>query len=78
MDIEAKKIILIEELLKVEDEEIILKIESLLHQERNSDQEIKPMTLDEFHEMINQSQQDIDDGRVISHEELKRNIGTWK
>ena len=39
---------------------------------------LKPMSINEFHEMIDQAKQDSDAGRVISHEELKKKVKTWK
>jgi predicted transcriptional regulator len=36
------------------------------------------MSLKEFHDMIDQAKQDKANGRVISHEELKKRVKTWK
>ena len=37
-----------------------------------------PMSINEFHDMIDQAKQDSESGRVISHEELKKKVKTWK
>ncbi len=80
MNIHARKLNLIEEFLRISDESIIEKLESFIKIEKKNqyDRELKPMSLKEFHEMIDQAKQDKADGRVISHEELKKRIKSWK
>jgi len=39
---------------------------------------VKPMSISKFHEMIDQAKQDHDAGRVISQEELKKKVKTWR
>ena len=39
---------------------------------------LEPMSMNSFHEMIDLAKQDHDAGRVISHEELKKKVKTWK
>ena len=38
----------------------------------------KPMSLNKFHDMIEHAKRDSDAGRVISHQELKEKVKTWK
>lgn len=80
MNIQARKLVLIEEFLRISDEKLITKIESLIKQEKNISREmnLKPMPLNEFHEMIDLAKQESDAGRVISHLELKKKVKTWK
>ncbi len=80
MNIQARKLILIEEFLRISDEKLITKLESFLKQEKKITHErnLKPMPLNEFHEMIDQAKRDSDEGRVISHNELKKKVKTWK
>ena len=80
MNIQARKLVLIEEFLRISDENFITKIESFIKQEKKISHELnlKPMSLNEFHEMIDQAKQDSDEGRVISHRELKKKVKTWK
>ena len=80
MNIQARKLILIEEFLRISDETLITKLESFIRQEKKISHEmnLKPMSINEFHEMIDQAKQDSDAGRVISHEELKKKVKTWK
>jgi len=80
MNIQARKLVLIEEFLRISDETLITKLELFIRQEKKISHErnLKPMSINEFHEMIDQAKQDSDEGRVISHEELKKKVKTWK
>ena len=80
MNIQARKLILIEEFLRIDDENLITKLESLILQEKKTAHEknLKPMSLNEFHDMIDLAKQDSDAGRVISHQDLKKKVKTWK
>lgn len=80
MDIQARKLILIEEFLRISDESLITKLESLIRQEKKItyEKDLKPMSLNEFHDMIDLAKQDSDTGRVISHQDLKKKVKTWK
>ena len=80
MNIESRKLILIEEFLRISDETLISKLESFIRQEKkkSNDKELNPMSLNEFHEMIDKAIQDSDAGRVITHEELKKKVNAWK
>lgn len=80
MNIQARKLVLIEEFLRINDASLISKLESFIKQEKKTshDRSLKPMSLNEFHEMIDQAKMDSDAGRVISHQELKKKVRTWK
>ena len=80
MNIQARKLLLIEEFLRISDEHLISKLESFIRQERKEslERELKPMSLNEFHEMIDLAKQDSAADRVISHQELKKKVKTWK
>ena len=80
MNIQARKLNLIEEFLRISDESIIEQLESFIMTEKKKqyERDLKPMVLKEFHEMIDQAKQDKANGRVISHEELKKRVKTWK
>lgn len=80
MNIEARKLVLIEEFLRISDENVITKLESFIKQEKKISRErnLKPMLINEFHEMIDQAILDSDAGRVISHQALKKKVKTWK
>jgi chemotaxis protein CheY-P-specific phosphatase CheC len=80
MNIQARKLELIEEFLRISDENLITKLESFIRQEKkiSLESKLKPMTINEFHEMIDQAKKDSDEGRVISHQELRNKVKTWK
>ena len=80
MNIQARKLILIEEFLRISDESLITKLESFIKQEKKvaHERNLKTMSLNEFHEMIDQAKLDSDAGRVISHQELKKKVKSWK
>ena len=80
MNIQARKLILIEEFLRISDESLITKLELFIKQEKKVSHErnLKPMTVNALYEIIDQAKLDSDEGRVISHQELKKKIATWK
>lgn len=80
MNIQARKLILIEEFLQISDESLITKLELLIRQEKKTahERDLKPLSLSEFHDMIDQAKRDSDNGRIISHQELKEKVKTWK
>ena len=72
MDIVNRKLSFVQEFLRISDEEIISKLEQLLHSERNrkTSSELTPMTFDEFNKMIDKSEVDFENGRVTEAKEL--------
>jgi chemotaxis protein CheY-P-specific phosphatase CheC len=78
MNIQARKLELIEEFLRISDENLITKLESFIKKEKkiSLESKLKPMTINEFHEMIDQAKKDSDEGRVISHQELRNKVKT--
>lgn len=79
MTVEARKLHFIEEFLKVTDENIISQMEHLLRNEKREQQEnsLKPMNINEFKHIIDKAREDVEQGRVISHENLKQEILSW-
>lgn len=80
MDIQARKIHFVQEFLRVADDELVTKLESLLRIERKKklDAELHPMTLKEFNEIIEKSEDDFNNGRVIEARNLANQIDIWK
>jgi hypothetical protein len=80
MDIQARKLHLIQEVLRVADEELITKLEKLLRIERKKrlDKELAPMTLKEFNEIVDNSEDDFKNGKVIEAHNLLNQIDSWK
>jgi hypothetical protein len=80
MNIQARKISIIQEFLRINSEELINKIDKFLHDEKKKiyEKELKPMSLEKFNEMIDKAEDDIENGRVIEAKNLKKDIEKWK
>ena len=76
MSIQAHKLDMIGALLEVNDEKVLAQVETLLKSATRRE-EIVPMTMEEYRAMIDQSLEAIRDGRVISQEDLEREMETW-
>ncbi|MBA0883656.1 hypothetical protein [Flavobacterium undicola] len=76
MDLEARKISFIQEFLRLQNEEIIVGLEKLLHKRKAEllEKEMKPMSMEQFNNEIDQSIEDSKNGRVISAKDLKRKV----
>lgn len=79
MDLQTRKIEFIQEFLKVQSEEVIMKLEKLLRKECSPSLKnyFKPMTMDEFNHRIDQSMEDSKNGRIIKSVDLKVKIDQW-
>ncbi|PZX11922.1 hypothetical protein LX69_02986 [Breznakibacter xylanolyticus] len=80
MNIQARKLVLIEEFIRISDESLITKLESLIRQEKKAihERKLTPMSMNELHQMIDQAKQDSVEGHVISHQEMKKKVKTWQ
>jgi hypothetical protein len=72
MNLETRKIVFIQEFLKVQSEEVIARLEKLLKTEKSPAEEklLKPMTAQELNDRIEQSESDFDNDRFKSSSEL--------
>lgn len=79
MDLEARKISFVQEFLRLQNEEIVNQLEKLLHEQKVQllDLEMKPMSLDQFNSEIDQSIDDVANGRITSSKDLKSRIQKW-
>ena len=73
MNIEARKISFIQEFFQIQNEEIIDVLEKLLKQKKKeqSDESIKPMSLDQFNAETDRSLYDSEKGNITKASELK-------
>lgn len=80
MDIQLRKIQFVQEFLRLDNEQVISKLEELLTSEKKklSTSKLKPYTLEEFHQMVQEAEADVEAGRVTSAEDLLREIDSWK
>lgn len=79
MDLQTRKLELIQEFLKVESEDVISRLEKIMKRENiKSEQEgFEPMTIEELNSRIDQSMEDSKKGRLIESSELKAKIDEW-
>jgi hypothetical protein len=80
MDLQVRKLNFIQEFLRITDENIISKLEYLIKIEKKKQHEsdFKPMEITEFYKMIDQAKADSENGNVISQQDLKTKIKSWK
>jgi hypothetical protein len=79
--VESKKLQLIEEFLKIQNEKIINKIEVIIKKERFKVLENEldtPFSENEYNEMIDRSENDAIQGKVLTSKDLKKQIQSWK
>ncbi|WP_445734380.1 hypothetical protein [Mariniflexile sp.] len=79
MDIQTRKIAFIQDFLKVQSEELISRLETMLRKENNSTNlnEFDEMTMEEFNNRIDKSMEDSKNGKLISASDLKAKIDKW-
>ncbi|RZJ73535.1 hypothetical protein [Flavobacterium sp.] len=79
MNLEARKISFIQEFLRIQNEELITKLETFLQKGKAdlANNEIRPMTNEQLHKDIEQSEDDFANGRFISATDLKAKIRKW-
>ncbi len=78
MNIQARKLSLIEKFLHITDESVIEEIEVMLELKITDEVDLKPMTLPEFFDMIDQAKKEKEAGLVVSHKELLKEMNLWK
>lgn len=74
MDLQTRKLNLIQYLIDLQDENLFSKIESLII---TKDKELKPFTEEELVQRAQKSNQDYLDGKFISQEELETQSENW-
>ncbi|KAF2517241.1 hypothetical protein [Flavobacterium foetidum] len=79
MDLETRKISFIQEFLRLQSEEIVIRLENLLHTQKVEllAREMKSMSIEQFNKEIDQSLDDAKNGRIISAKDLKSKIQKW-
>nr|WP_315145793.1 hypothetical protein [uncultured Flavobacterium sp.] len=77
MDLQTRKLNFIQDFLKLESEKTIAQFEKLLRNTAANEEELNPMTVDEFHRRINQSLEDVKNGKVTDANDLLTEIEKW-
>ncbi|RXP48291.1 hypothetical protein EC396_11920 [Lutibacter sp. HS1-25] len=79
MDLEARKIIFVQEFLRLQNEEIVSGLEKLLRKRKNEliEKSFKPMSMEQYNAEIDQAMEDSKNGRMIKATDLKAKIQKW-
>ena len=79
MDLEERKISFVQEFLRLQNEDIIIGLEKLLHKKKAemNEKNFKPMTMKQYNAEIDQAMEDSKNGRMIEAADLKANIKKW-
>ena len=79
MDMAVKKVELIEWLVRVKDKSMIKKVESLKNQsiKESYEAKLKPMSSKAYKAMLETSEKDYKQGRVISQKALEKESDNW-
>ncbi|MEQ8363576.1 MAG: hypothetical protein RH948_11955 [Cyclobacteriaceae bacterium] len=81
MDIQAEKLLLIEQLLLVRDAQVIEQVRELLKRENNPivgyEVDGRPITQQDFIKTIEQSEKEYDQGNYQTIEDLEKESETW-
>jgi hypothetical protein len=80
MDIQTRKINFVQEFLRLRNIKLIEKLEKILLEDKAKEYEanLKPLSIDNFHKMIDKSVEDANQGKVVNARELKESVKKWK
>ena len=80
MDLQTRKITFVQEFLKIQSEEVILRLEKLLEKEKGkmTTGEFTPMTIDELNKRIDESLNDSHYGKLTENSDLISEIKEWR
>lgn len=79
MDLQSRKLEIIQEFLKIQSEDLLIKIEELLKLEkaRVREEDLEPMSLEEFNSRIGQSVENSKNNKLLEANEFKAIIEKW-
>jgi hypothetical protein len=75
MKLEARKLSFIQEFLKIQSEETISRLESILRKEKED--AIQPMTIEKLNKRIDQSLDDAKNGKITDVNDLISEMEKW-
>ncbi len=80
MNIQTRKLSLIEDFLRITDAKLISRIEEMLRAEKAKayEKSLKPMSTKDLYAMVDESIKDVKEGKLSSQEEFKKKIKLWK
>lgn len=74
MDIQTRKIAFEHEFLKIQNEEVIIRLEKILQKENEN---FKQMGIEEFNQRMDKSMEDSKNGRLTKASDLKAKVQKW-
>ena len=79
MDLEARKILFVQEFLRLQNEDIISGLELFMRKRKAEliEENLKPMSIDQYNKEIDQAMEDSKNGRMIEAADLKAKIQKW-
>lgn len=79
MNLETRKLTFIQEFLRLQNEEIVIGLEKLLHKQKAEliEKEMNPMSIEKFNSDIDESLEDVTNGRLVSAKDLKSKFQKW-
>ena len=79
MDLQTRKITFVQEFLRLQNEEIVSGLEDLLRKKKIElfEENLTPMSIEQFNQEIDQSLMDSKEERVTSAKELKKKVRKW-
>ncbi len=78
MDIQSRKIDFIQEFLKIQNEELISRLEKILLSNKSDESTLKPMSETEFNYRIDKSITDSNNNKTTSSDDLIVEIEKWR
>ena len=80
MDLQTRKLNFIQEFLRLKNEDLVNKLESLLRSEKKKqfEENLNPMNLDEFNKIIDSAELDSQNNNVTLAKDLKKDIDSWQ
>ena len=79
MDLQLRKIHFVQEFLRLNNEQVVDKLEALLRKEKTKlySNDLKPYSVEEFNAMIDRAEEDSKNNRLINARQLKKEITSW-
>ena len=77
MDIQTRKIAFVQEFLKLQNEELISRLESLLRAAKSKNDDFKSMTAEELNIRLDKSVNDSENDRLTTSQDLIAEVETW-
>lgn len=79
MDMQTRKIEFVRDFLKLQNEEVLILMESLLRSSKEDvENEFQPMSVEELNQRIDKSMKDSENGKLTKSSDLITEIQGWK